>query len=85
MDALRISGEAGWLYHRVQSYILNVQQDQSKGVVARAFCGTLGDELRDYHSLLTKYESQLASSSLTLRQLMVDLRLPTHRLKILAF
>ena len=82
MDALRISGEAGWLYNRVQSYIYNVQRDESKGVVARAFAGTLAEELREYHSLLTQYESKL--SDLTLRQLMVDLRMPTSRLKILA-
>jgi gamma-tubulin complex component 3 len=82
MDALRISGEAGWLYSRIQSYIHEVQNDQSKGVVARAFAGTLAEELREYHSLLTQYESKL--SDMTLRQLMVDLRQPTSRLKILA-
>jgi gamma-tubulin complex component 3 len=82
MDALRVSGEAGWLYNRIQSYIHEVQQDESKGVVARAFAGTLAEELREYHSLLTQYESKLAD--LTLRQLLVDLRMPTSRLKILA-
>jgi hypothetical protein len=83
MDALRISGEAGWLYHRIQNYIHEVQHDDSKGVVARAVAGTLGDELREYHSLLAQYESQLANH-LSLRQLMVDLRMPTSRLQILA-
>lgn len=94
MDALRISGEAGWLYHRIQSYIHEVQHDdnnndhhhhhhhRSKGIVARAVAGTLGEELREYHSLLTQYESQLAN--LSLRQLLVDLRMPTSRLSILA-
>jgi Gamma tubulin complex component C-terminal/Gamma tubulin complex component N-terminal len=86
MDALRISAEAGWLYQRIQSYIQFVQQPQdddvSMGVVARAFAGTLGQELGDYHSLLTQYESQLAH--LSLRQLLVDLRMPTSRLHVLA-
>ena len=82
MDALRICGEAGWLYQRIQSYIHEVQHDHSKGVVARAVAGILGDELREYHSLLTQYESQLAN--LSLRQLLVDLRMPTSRLRILA-
>lgn len=81
-DALRISGEAGWLYNRTQSFIHQVQNDDSKGVVARAFAGTLAEELREYHSLLASYESKL--SDLSLRQLMVDLRMPTNRLKILA-
>ena len=82
IDALRISGEAGWLYNRVQSYIYEVQHDEAKGVVARAFAGTLAEELREYHSLLAQYESKLPQ--LTLRQLLVDLRMPTSRLKILA-
>jgi len=82
MDALRISGEAGWLYQRIQSFIQEVQHDDSKGVVARAFAGSLGQELREYHSLLTQYESQLPQMSL--RQLLVDLRMPTSRLHILA-
>jgi gamma-tubulin complex component 3 len=84
MDALRICGEAGWLYHRIQSYIHQVQQEEdgSKGIVARAVAGTLGDELREYHSLLTQYESQLAN--LSLRQLLIDLRMPTSRLHVLA-
>lgn len=82
MDALRICGEAGWFYKRIQSNIQEAQQDQSKGVVGRAFAGTLVEELREYHSLLTQYESQLAN--LSLRQLLVDLRLPTSRLQILA-
>lgn len=82
VDALRISAEAGWLYNRTHSYIQQVQRDEGKGVIARAFSGTLSDELREYHSLLTSYESKL--SDLSLRQLMVDLRMPTSRLKILA-
>lgn len=82
MDALRICGEAGWLYIRIQSYIQEVQQDQSKGVVARAFAETLAEQLRDYHSLLTTYETRLPQFSL--RQLMVELKGPTNRLKILA-
>lgn len=82
IDALRICGEAGWLYNRIHTYIYEVQHDESKGVVARAFAGTLTEELREYHSLLTQYESKL--DELTVRQLMVDLRMPTSRLKILA-
>ncbi|KAG7365069.1 Spc97 / Spc98 family protein [Nitzschia inconspicua] len=82
LDALRICGEAGWLYSRIQSYIQEVQQDQSKGVVARAFAESLAEQLRDYHSLLTTYEARLPAFSL--RQLMVELKGPTNRLKILA-
>jgi hypothetical protein len=121
MDALRICGEAGWLYQRVAQYIQTVQTKEdnaaplpqhhhsnhnnvkihSAGVVARAFAGTLAQELRNYHSLLARYESHLRipnannssssggcgmddNSALSLRQLLVELRQPTHRLKILA-
>jgi gamma-tubulin complex component 3 len=82
MDALRICGEAGWLYSRVKSYIQDVQHDETKGVVARAFAEALAEQLRDYHSLLTTYEAKLPD--FTLRQLLVELRSPTSRLKILA-
>ena len=82
LDALKICGEAGWLYSRIQSYIHHVQQDRTKGVVARAFAETLAEQLRDYHSLLTTYETKLPG--FTLRQMLVELRGPTFRLKTLA-
>jgi gamma-tubulin complex component 3 len=82
-DALRICGEAGWFYTRIQSYIHEVQQgDQAKGVVARAFAEGLAEQLREFHSLLTDYEQRLQDMSL--RQLMIELQAPTNRLKILA-
>ena len=101
MDALRICGEAGWLYIRVAEYVQSVQDDRphhhqtstpkNAGVVARAFAWKLAQELRDYHSLLSQYEQQLMSNGevgdgdqMTLRQLLVELRQPTHRLKTLA-
>ena len=82
LDALKICGEAGWLYTRIQSYIRLVQQDRTKGVVARAFAEALAEQLRDYHSLLTTYENKLPG--FTLRQMLVELRGPTFRLKVLA-
>jgi len=82
LDALKICGEAGWLYSRIQSYIHQVQQDRTKGVVARAFAESLAEQLRDYHSLLTTYENKLPG--FTLRQMLVELRGPTFRLKVLA-
>eukprot|EP00536_Pseudo-nitzschia_multiseries_P001639 jgi/Psemu1/317641/estExt_fgenesh1_pm.C_210018 len=82
MDALKMCGEAGWLYTRIISYIHRVQQDRTKGVVARAFAETLAEQLRDYHSLLTTYETKLPG--FTLRQMLVELRGPIFRLKTLA-
>lgn len=82
LDALKICGEAGWLYARIKSYIHQVQQDRTKGVVARAFAETLAEQLRDYHSLLTTYETKLPG--FTLRQMLVELQGPTFRLKTLA-
>ena len=82
LDALKICGEAGWLYARIKSYIQKVQQDRTKGVVARAFAETLAEQLREYHSLLTTYETRLPD--FTLRQMLVELQGPTFRLKTLA-
>ena len=82
LDALRICGEAGWLYARIKSYIFQVQQDRTKGVVARAFAEALTEQLRDYHALLTTYESKLPG--FTLRQMLVELQGPIFRLKTLA-
>ena len=82
LDALKICGEAGWLYTRIKSYIHQVQQDRTKGVVARAFAETLAEQLREYHSLLTTYETKLPG--FTLRQMLVELQGPTFRLKTLA-
>ena len=82
MDALKMCGEAGWLYIRIKTYIHKVQQDQAKGVVARAFAETLAEQLREYHSLLTTYETKFAG--FTLRQMLVELQGPIFRLKTLA-
>ena len=82
MDALKMCGEAGWLYTQIISYIHRVQHDRTKGVVARAFAETLAEQLRDYHSLLTTYETKLPG--FTLRQMLVELRGPIFRLKTLA-
>ena len=82
LDALKMCGEAGWLYTRIKSYIHKVQQDRSKGVVARAFAETLAEQLRDYHSLLTTYETKLPGFSL--RQMLVELQGPIFQLKTLA-
>ena len=82
LDALKMCGEAGWLYARIKSYIHKVQQDRTKGVVARAFAETLAEQLREYHSLLTTYETKLPG--FTLRQMLVELQGPIFRLKTLA-
>ena len=82
MDALRICGEAGWFYTRIQSYVENVQNDETMGVVARAFAEALSVQLFEYQSLLTTFEAKLPAWSL--RQLLVELRQPTQRLRLLA-
>jgi len=82
LDALKLCGEAGWLYSQIKSYIHHVQEDRTKGVVARAFAETLAEQLRDYHSLLSTYETKLPG--FTLRQILVELQGPIFRLKTLA-
>ena len=67
MDAIRICGECGWLYLRIQSYIQaqHVHTDSNNGsmtgggVVNRALCAALTKELGEYHRLLAIFESQL--------------------------
>jgi gamma-tubulin complex component 3 len=81
-DALRLCGEAGWLHHRVQTYIQ--EEGVSHGTVSRALAGALSCHLQSYYSLLASIESDLLSSGLTLRQLLVDLQEPTFRLRTMA-
>ncbi len=83
-DALRMCGEAGWLHHRIQAYIKEHTANESHGIVSRAFAGALSSNLQDYYWLLASIESELPSSGLTLRQLLVDLRGTTTRLRTMA-
>ena len=83
-DALRLCGEAGWLHHRVQTYIKEGTKGVSHGIVSRALVGALSCHLQDYYSLLASVESDLMSSGLTLRQLLVDLHQPTFELRTMA-
>ena len=65
-EAIRICGECGWLYLRIQSYTKNSQNDSSAltkldriGIVRRAFSAALNKELGGYHHLLAMLESKL--------------------------
>jgi gamma-tubulin complex component 3 len=86
-DALRMCGEAGWLLHRLQCYIKennNTRDGMSRGMVSQALAGALSDKCQDYYALLSSMEAEIATSGLTLRQLLVDLHVPTMQLRTLA-
>ncbi len=97
-DALRICGEAGFLYSRIISYIEYVTGTESgsmmptttsSGVVTRALASALMQEMQSYHALLTSLEQQLygtnsSGARLTLRRLMTQLRGPICQLRTLA-
>lgn len=83
-DAIRLCGEAGWLHHRIQTYIKEGTKGVSHGIVSRALVGALSSHLQDYYTFLALIESDLTSSGLTLRQLLVDLQEPTFRLRTMA-
>ena len=63
VDALRICGEAGWLYRRVLSYVKGVRDGISRGggAVGRALASALSAELAEYHRLVSILEAQLTS------------------------
>jgi len=82
MDALSLCAEAGWLYRRVQLYIISVQGSTASGSIARAFACALSKELKDYLQLLAELEQEI--DRLHLRQLRVQLRVPLKRLQTLA-
>jgi len=76
MDALRLCGEAGWLYARIQSYIATVMERRVGGadggagagavegrVVPRALASALTKELKSYHTLLADLERDLVRQS----------------------
>jgi len=93
-DALRICGEAGWLYSRIQSYIQSIEHSNhhtGTGVVPRSLASSLRKELDSYHTLLSSLESKFlhnngnaSSKNLTCRHLMIQLREPTTQLRTIA-
>jgi len=71
-DALRLCGEAGWLYRRVLAYVDGIRSSSSDGgaasnacrgggAVARALTLALSEELADYHRLISVLEARLTS------------------------
>jgi gamma-tubulin complex component 3 len=80
-DAIRICGEAGWLYNRIDRYINHVGQG---GVVPRALASALRKEMDLYRLLLVELERMWSEKNLTLRKLMVLLRGPIGHLRTLA-
>jgi Spc97 / Spc98 family. len=83
-DAIRICGEAGWLYNRIEEYITHVGQG---GVVPRALASALRKEMDSYRLLLVELERMMWSEKerlVSLRHLMVLLRGPIGHLQTLA-
>eukprot|EP00547_Thalassionema_nitzschioides_P000280 CAMPEP_0194215716 /NCGR_PEP_ID=MMETSP0156-20130528/17725_1 /TAXON_ID=33649 /ORGANISM="Thalassionema nitzschioides, Strain L26-B" /LENGTH=758 /DNA_ID=CAMNT_0038944313 /DNA_START=45 /DNA_END=2318 /DNA_ORIENTATION=+ len=90
-EALRSCCKAGWYYGRIQEYITKAKDaNSSSSSVAKALATALQDYLLDhYHSLLADWESKLDATNnddgiISLRQLMIRLREPTHQLRTLA-
>jgi gamma-tubulin complex component 3 len=80
--ALRQCAETAWLHARVQHYA----NHHGAGFCRRALAQALRRELHDYHAVVAAmdFELQQQESTLTLRQVLVNLVEPTHRLRILA-
>ena len=85
-QALQECGEAGRYFRIVQSYVDRVEGSPHTGFVATAWARELAAETTKYLAFLADLESDLLSpdSLLTLRQLLVRLRNPTTRLRVLA-
>jgi len=122
MDAMKLCGEAGWLYRRIQAYIDTIQQQpqshlsnsksssrnssgfqgnhkdiiiihnnndnaRNLGVVPRALADFLSHQMRLYLDFIAKMEAELQQPHqhiITLRTLVVQLRVPMAQLQTLA-
>ena len=73
-EALSLCAEAGWLFQRIQAYT------NTSGSIQRAFGSALQLELQSYGQFLALLEPKI----INLRQLLVDMRAPLHRLQQLA-
>lgn len=91
--------ELGWLFRKVNGYIcenMDRVTDKDVGMVAKAFCVAMQDELVEYHKLLTVLKSQSmnpiplaledvsSKGYLSLRRLSVWLVEPTVRMRRMA-
>jgi gamma-tubulin complex component 3 len=92
-QALLICAEAGWLFARIKEYVDTViqpsshqrtrtQPQQPVGSIQRALASALQLELQSYQCFLSELEPQI--SSLSIRQLLVQMQPPLVRLEHLA-
>jgi gamma-tubulin complex component 3 len=79
-DAIRMCCEAGWLYSRIADYLSKVQSIE-QGAVLRAFASSLTEEMHSYQCFLARLEE---SHPYSIRQMLLELRPPISRLRILA-
>jgi gamma-tubulin complex component 3 len=91
-DAIRLAGEAGWLYLRVEEYILEQQRQKSPeeasdaeggGSLARALARALSEELQSYRTTLARMEDSVTNET-SLREILAAVQGPLRRLKTLA-
>lgn len=80
--ALRQCAEIAWLHARVKHFV----DHHGPGFCRRALAQAVRGELHDYHTLVAAMDSELQQqdSTLTLRQVLVNLVAPNHRLRTLA-
>lgn len=89
-DIVRKLCELGWLYRKIQKFVDTVSQSLH-GLVLQCFCSAINKELSNYFKLIAILEAQLhssnstqASTSLSLRSLIVWTMDPLERMKIIA-
>ena len=97
-DALRICGEAGFLYGQIQSYIQSTRHTKTTrgkvgcgGIVPRALASALEKELKTYQKFISSLQTQLqetcaeaCETPLTMGRLLIQLRQPTSQLRSMA-
>eukprot|EP00002_Diphylleia_rotans_P014175 TRINITY_DN2757_c0_g1_i1.p1 TRINITY_DN2757_c0_g1~~TRINITY_DN2757_c0_g1_i1.p1 ORF type:complete len:882 (+),score=144.03 TRINITY_DN2757_c0_g1_i1:59-2704(+) len=98
-DIVRRCTEVGWIYRRINNYLIQRASELSTGSISQSFCSTIKQDLLDYYRLVAVLESQLASSSvssapnhdetrigsaMSLKRMFVWLQGPLQRLKALA-
>jgi len=90
-DGLRICGEAGWLYARVQAFVDDIvattttTTDSASSAIARALACAMDAELQSYRTWLSVLEASMTQQrNRNLRWLVIEIQPCLPRLKTLA-
>ncbi|KAG0332525.1 Gamma-tubulin complex component 3 [Podila horticola] len=84
--------ELGWLYKRINTYVLTTLKESTAGLVGQSFCSALQHELVDYFRLIAVLEAHISkdkdatngSKGLSLKRLLVWTQDSLQRLRLMS-